>query len=414
MVSKNYAEVTECRVCRGKDLVSYLNLGKIPLVNKLLAEEREIQHEEKYPLAVNFCSDCTFSQLSIVVDPEVLFRDYVYRSSVSHSFGEHCDELANELNKSMLNKEDLIVDIASNDGYLLRYFKNKGNKVLGIDPARNLAKIANESGIETLPEFWNKNLATKVLEKYGHAKVITAFNVFAHVPDMHSFVNGVKTLLSPEGYFIIEAPHLANLVRETEFDTIYHEHVSYLLVKPLERLMLEHGMRIAKARKMDIHGGSIRLYIEHQGKFDTSDGSTKKIIQEEAGEGLYHLNAYTGLGKRVDKIKSDLTSKLRELKSQEKVIAAFGASAKGNVLLNSCEIGKDLVNCIFDDTLEKQGKLSPGTHIPIISRDKMSEVNPDYLLLLAWNFADEMINKTKKFQEQGGKYIVAVPHLKII
>lgn len=413
MVSKEYREVKECRVCKSKDLVSYLDLGNMPLVNRVI-EEKEIPSEKKYPLNVLFCRDCNLSQLSMIVNPEILFRNYVYRSSISDSFRKHCSNLAEELNNDILKKGELIVDIASNDGCLLMPFKERKNRVLGIDPAINLAEIANKSGIETLAEFWELGIAKKVLRDYGPAKVITAFNVFAHVHDSHSFLEGVKTLLDDNGYFIIEVPHLYNLVEKTQFDTVYHEHLSYILVKPLNRLMKEHKMRIAKVKKFDMHGGSIRLYVEKQDKQDTSDGSTQRIVQEEEGVGLYNIGAYIGVRREVNRLKNNLVTILKELKSCGKSISAFGASAKGNILLNYCGIKRDLVNYIFDDTPEKQNKLFPGVHIPIISRDKLYEIKPDYLMLLAWNFAEEMMGKTQDFKEKGGKYIIPVPELKII
>jgi len=385
----------------------------MPLANRLI-KENEAFNEKKYPLEMMFCEDCSFSQLSIVVNPEILFRNYVYRSSISNTFKHHCEMLSDELNSGIVDRGDLVLDIASNDGCLLRPFKEKGNKVLGVDPAVNLAEIANKSGIETLPRFWEKDLAKEILEKYGPAKIVTAFNVFAHVDDVHSFVDGVKILLSKDGYFIIEAPHLYNLIEKIEFDTVYHEHLSYLLVKPLNKLMKEHHMRIAKTKRFEIHGGCIRLYIEHEGKENSSDGSTQKIINEEKEAGLYETDVYMNLNESVKKLKKDLVSKLLELKSAGKKISAFGASAKGNTLLNYCGIGNNIIDCIFDDTPEKQGKITPGVHIPIINGRELMKKRSDYLLLLAWNFVDEIMEKTRNYREFGGKYIIPVPNLKII
>ena len=410
---RDYKEVKNCRICKGKNLTSYLNLGDMPLANRLITK-KDISNEKRYPLEITFCEDCSFSQLNIIVNPEILFKNYVYRSSISDTFKHHCEGLSKELNSDILEKGELIVDIASNDGCLLKSFKEKGNKVLGIDPAINLAEIANKSGIETLPKFWGKDLAKEILNKYGFAKIITAFNVFAHVDDVHSFVDGAKTLLANKGYCIIESPHLYNLIKKIEFDTVYHEHLSYLLIKPLNKLMNEHDMRIAKVKKFDIHGGSIRLYIEHMNENDTSDDSTQKIIDEEKEAGLYNLDIYMNLDRDVKKLKKDLASKLLELKKNGKKIAAFGASAKGNTLLNYCGIGSDIIEYIFDDTPEKQGKITPGVHIPIISGGDIIKKKPDYLLLLAWNFVDEIMQKTKAYREQGGKYIIPVPSLKII
>lgn len=413
ILNKDYQKLTNCRICNSKNLTSYLNLGAMPLVNKVL-DENEINFEKKYPLNVLYCNDCGLSQLDIIVNQNNLFRNYVYRSSISDSFKKHCKNFAKELNYDLMKNGDLIVDIGSNDGCLLKPFKERGNRVLGVDPSINIAKVANESGIETLPDFWNNNIAKKILNDYGPAKSINASNVFAHSHNLHRFLEGVETLLDDEGYFTLEVPHLYNLIEKTEFDTIYHEHLSYFLVKPIDKLTKEHGLRLAKAKKLDIHGGSLRLYVEKENKNDTSDGSVQKIIKEEENAGLYNVGAYLSLKRQVDGLKNNLVTLIKELKSLGKNISGFGASAKGNILLNYSGIGKNLVDYIFDDTPEKQGKLYPGVYIPIVSRDSLEKVNPDYLILLSWNFAKEMMKKTKDFKNNGGKYILPVPHLKII
>ena len=413
-MQEDYTEVTKCRVCDSSNLKIYMDLGEMPLVNEFLTSPSEFSTEKKFPLAVNYCEDCSFSQLTGSVNPEVLFRNYIYRSSISDSFGKHCKSLSDELGQTLALDGDLVVDIASNDGYLLRPFKAAGNRVLGVDPARNLAEIANASGIETIPEFWNEDVGRRLSHEYGPAKLITAFNVFAHVPDVQGFVKGVKHLLDPKGYFVLEAPHLQTLMEKGAFDTIYHEHVSYLSVKPMSQLMDNHGLRLARTKKTSIHGGSIRMYVEHKESPDTSDGSTQQIIEEERVAGLHHFEGYSPLRNTAERIKNDLVSKLIELKSEGKTVAGFGASAKGNILLNFANVGADLMDCVFDDTLEKQNKFYPGVHIPIFSREKMNEVNPDYLVLLPWNFKKELIEKTPEFRGNGGKYIVLTPKLEIM
>lgn len=260
---EDYKIIEECRSCGNDELISYLDLGEMPLVNSVLTKQ-DIKNEKTYPLEVLLCPDCNLSQLSVVIDPSTLFRDYNYRSSISNSFKDHCENFSQDLNKNLLNKGDLIVDIASNDGCLLRPFKTKGNVVLGVDPAVNLAKIANESGIETIPEFWNQDLAKTILEKYGPAKAITAFNVFAHVDDMHSFLEGANTLLAEEGYLIIEAPHLYNLIENNQFDTVYHEHLSYLLAKPIERMTRQHDLRLARIEKKIFTGVPLDILLKEK------------------------------------------------------------------------------------------------------------------------------------------------------
>lgn len=409
---KEFKKITKCRTCNSKNLIGYLDLGQMPLANGFL-KKNEIRNEKRFPLEVILCKDCYFSQLSVVVDPELLFRNYSYCSRHSKTFKIHCQELAEELNKKILQKDELVVDIASNDGSLLKFFKKKGNKVLGVDPARNLARKANRAGIETIAEFWSDKFAKELLPKKGKAKVITAFNVFAHVDDMHSFVKGAKTILDENGYLIIESPHILPMLCNTEFDTIYHEHLSYLSLKPLEKLMSSHGLRIAKVKKFDIHGGSIRMYIEHEHK-NTSDGSLEKVIREETTHNVYSLRYYHKFQSQVDKIRQDLVDTLLKLKQQGKMISAFGASAKGNTLLNYCKIDNITIDWIFDRTLEKQNRLYAGVHIPIIDPSNIEKIKPDYLLLLAWNFAPELMSKTVSHQKRGGKYIIPVPKVKVI
>ncbi|HLC79202.1 MAG TPA: class I SAM-dependent methyltransferase [archaeon] len=412
MASDKYRVLTNCRVCGGKKLQQYLDLGKMPLANNLITKN-EIAAEEKFPLQVLYCSGCSFSQLSIIVNPDIMFRNYVYRSSISKFFQNHCKEWASELNEKLLTKDDLVIDIASNDGCLLQEFKREGNRVLGIDPAINLAKIANEQGIETLPQYWNPKLAEKIVEKYGKAKAIIAVNVFAHIDDLHSMVEGVNVALADGGYFMIESPHLLSLIKKTEFDTIYHEHLSYLMVGPLQKLMEGHKMRIAKVKKYDIHGGSIRMYVEKESSPNTSDGSVQQIIREEKDAGLYEFSNYINFKNDVEKIKKDLTTLLKKLKKEGKTIAAFGASAKGNTLLNYCNITTQ-IDCIFDDTPQKIGKLYPGVHIPIVAGSELLKRKPDYLLLLAWNFAKEIMQKTSEYKKAGGKYIIPIPKVEVV
>ncbi len=409
--NNKFKKLIKCRVCGSKNLISYLNLGIVPLANSFLP--RYPKDEEKYPLEVLVCQDCFFSQLSVVVDPEHLFRNYAYSSTISNTFKEHCEELAKELCNDILKKGEQIIDIASNDGSLLVPFEKRGIDVLGIDPARNMAKKANEAGIETVCDFWDEKTAKKLLKSHGKAKIITAFNVFAHVDDMHSFVEGAKTMLDNKGYLIIESPHISSMLRNTEFDTIYHEHLSYLSLKPLKSLVGEHGLRLSRVKKFDIHGGSIRMYIEHISR-DTSDGSVERLIEEETRDGIYSLTFYESYQKEVERIKKSLVDTLVKIKKQGKSISAFGASAKGNTLLNYCEIDDKIIDFIFDHTPEKQNKLYAGVHIAVIHPNEIEKKKPDYLLLLAWNFANELMAKTKDHQKRGGKYIIPIPRVKII
>ncbi|MBI2045153.1 NAD-dependent epimerase/dehydratase family protein [Candidatus Pacearchaeota archaeon] len=411
-LKREYRHLDKCRFCGSKDFFKYLNLGKMPLVNELLIPSQSY-NEKFFPLEVVLCKNCYLSQLSVVVDPSLMFRNYVYRSSVSNLFKEHCNELASDLNSRLLGKNDLVVDIASNDGCLLMPFKERGNRVLGVDPAVNLAKIANESGIETLSEFWSEKLANEIMQKYGKAKLITAFNVFAHVDDVHSFLEGIKILLDDGGFFIFESPHIYDLIDKTEFDTIYHEHLSYLSLKPIKLVAESHGLRVARAEKHEIHGGSIRVYIEH-GNNNRSNGSVDQFLEAEEKLGVYSLKYYEQFKENVELIKIGLSSIVKRIKNDRKSVSGFGASAKGNILLNYCDLNKNHIDWVFDHTPEKQGKLTPGTNIPIIHPDSLVEKMPDYLLITAWNFAKEIMDKTKAYKEKGGKYIIPIPYPKIV
>src|SRR3989338_1555047 len=350
LMMHEYTKLEECRFCGGKNLLSYLDLGSMALANAFLTEE-ELSEEKKYPLDVLFCEECSLSQLSIVINPEILFKKYVYRSSISKSFAQHCEELAQTLNREDILKDGaLAVDIASNDGCLLRSFKNTGSRVLGVEPAVNLAQIANDSGVETIPEFWSVKVAEQIQKKYGTADIITAFNVFAHVHDCTLFLKAIKKLLSPDGYFILESPHVLDLIKNVEFDTVYHEHLSYLSLKSLASLCKKNGLRIAKVKKYSMHGGSIRLFIEHQERADRSDESLMIRLKEEEGEGLHHFERYKQFGTSVQKIREDLIATLQGIHGDGKIVYGFGASAKGNTLLNYCHLDVRSLRGIFDET----------------------------------------------------------------
>jgi len=406
-----YRKLTRCRICNSEDLIKYLDLGATPLANSLLDEKNLDKKESRFPLEVLYCNNCSLSQLSIVVDPKVLFSEYVYRSSISKTFESHCRQMAETVSNMMDGKGNLIVDIASNDGCLLQQFKDCGFRTLGIEPAENLVKIAQAIGIETEGLFWDMDAAEKILKKYGKAKVITATNVLAHVDDLGEFLKAVNVLLDENGLFIVEVPYLHDLLAKNEFDTIYHEHLSYFLVKPLQTLYRKNGLAINKIEKFQIHGGSIRIYASNDSS--KSDKSIDEFLSMEKNSGLYSIEAYKSFDNKVKNIKEDLIKLLKELKSQNKKVAAYGASAKGNTLLNYCNANKDLIKFIVEDTPEKQNKFAPGSRIPIKDASYLEKENPDFLVMLAWNFAKEIMQKTEGFRKRGGKYIIPIPEVKV-
>ena len=413
---KVYKSLDECRVCGSKELRKYLDLGKTPLANHLIDLKETDKKQEVFPLQVLYCKNCSLSQLSIVVNPKILFSYYPYRSSISGIFRRHCAEMAAraiEISNTDIN--DLVVDIASNDGCLLQEFKKRNFKTVGIEPAKNLAKIAESKGVETINSFWSRKTAKNIFAKHGKAKIIVATNVFAHVDDLNEFMEGVKILLDNNGFFIVEVPYFYDLMTNNEFDTVYHEHLSYFLVKPLQQLYKKHNFAIASIEKYRIHGGTIRVYASKSPKVNFNiNKSAKEFLDFEKKEKMYMLETYQKLEGSAKKIKKDLVETLTKLNKDGKKIAAYGASAKGNTLLNYCGIGNKLISFIVDDTPEKQNHLAPGSRIKIVDSSLIEKENPDYLLLLAWNFSKEIMEKTKNFRSKGGRYIIPIPNVKII
>ncbi len=416
-IVETHTIVDTCRACGGRSLIPYLNLGYIPLVNRYLRKEDLSKSELSFPLQINYCKECSMSQLSIVVNPHILFDEYYYRSSMSRTFQQHCRKLAEDTKKRFaLTNNSLVVEVASNDGILLRELKATGVKFVGVEPAKNLAKIANSEGLTTHNAFWNNQTASDVKSIYGSADVVVMQNVFAHIHDLDSALSGVDDVLKDDGVLIIEVPYMISFINKTEFDTAYHEHLSYFLIRPLTFLFTRHNMTLFDVEEFDMHGGSVRVYVKktrsNKNKVETE--KIKKSLDLEEELGMYQIETYLRFSNHIAQIKSELQLFLRGLKSRGQKIAAFGASAKGNVLLNYCEIGKETIDYIIDETPEKQGKYYPGNHIPIISPEVLRSSRPDYLVILPWNFVDEIISKTRHFKEAGGRYIIPIPALRII
>lgn len=404
-----------CRICFSHNLVTYFNFGNMPLVDSFIGAGES--GDLRVPLAVCFCQNCALSQLSVVVHPKLLFSNYVYHSSVSNTFRAHCAAMAREV-KALLGRESGLkgVDIASNDGCLLKEFKKEGYQVLGVDPAANLCELAEKEGIPSLAEFWSLSTAQKVTERIGKVDVITATNVLAHVDDLHGFVAAVAVALSDTGVFVIEFPYLRNLLKYNQFDTMYHEHLSYFLVKPLLHLFPQHHMRIADIQEVDIHGGSLRVSVvkEANAKIPTKSKVVHSFFEREEKEGLHALQPYVHLEENSRRVRQQLIEKLHELKALGKTVAAYGASAKGNTFVNYCRLDNKDLRFIVDDTPHKQGKLYAGTRISVISREHLQAERPDYLLILPWNFAREIMERNKEYRATGGKFIIAIPELKIV
>ena len=404
----------DCRLCQSKSLTRVLSLEPTPPANAFVEEHALGQAQEKFPLDVFFCDDCAHVQLSDVVDPKKLFENYVYVSGTSPVFVEHFEKYAGAVqSRFKLVEGDRVLDIGSNDGTLLRAFQKRGMQVLGVDPAKKIAGSATKGGLETLPEFFTPTLAKSVREEYGPIALVTGNNVFAHADDLRGITEGVRELLREDGVFVFEVSYLVDVFEDTLFDTIYHEHVAYHSVKPLVSFFAEQGMELFAAERISSHGGSLRGMAQLKDGPHKSDGSVEKLVALENELGLDRAETLRQFGDKIDNVKRELKSLLKKIKDEGKVIAGFGAPAKATTLMYHFGIGPETIDFIIDDSPLKQGLYSPGHHIPVYSSKSIEDRKPDYLLILAWNFADPIIKKQAAFIESGGHFIVPLPKIEI-
>lgn len=408
-------DAMQCRFCDNTNVKRFLEFGEMPLANAFLTEDAVTNFTEpRFPLDVFFCKDCGLVQIGHVVPPQDIFKEYIYFSSTSDAVHKHAKYLAQSFKERFqLHNNSFVVEIASNDGCVLNYFKNLNIKILGVEPAENIAKVAVDSGIETHIDFFNKDNAKNIKEKYGNADVILARHVFAHIPEIHSFMRGLKILLSANGVIAIEAPYLVDFIEKVEFDTIYHEHLSYLSLRPMSKLFKKYQMEIFDIKHFDIHGGSLIYFIGNEGTHEVSL-NVEQYIENEIQKGFNDIEIYYDFANKTSLIKTKLMDILNQLKNNGYSISAYGAPAKGNTLLNYCGISTDLIDYIVDKSTYKQGLYTPGTHIPVYSPEELLENMPDYTLLLAWNFADEILEQQKLYREKGGKFIIPIPDIKVV
>lgn len=407
-------KIQGCRICGNLDLKPVLSLGDLPLANALLKASQLTQPEPTFPLDLVLCLDCSLLQITETVPPEMLFREYPYFSSFSDTMLHHAKALADELTGALkLSSESLAMEVASNDGYLLQYFKRSGIPVLGIEPARNIAAVAESKGIPTISEFFTDGLAEELSRKGIHADVLIGNNVLAHVAQLHEFVEGVRILLKPDGIAVFESAYALDTIDQCEFDQIYHEHLCYYSLTALVRLFDLHGLQIFDARILPIHGGSIRVYASIKGNKNPSD-SLLKILDKEEGWGVRGLERYIEFAEKTQVKRGALLTLLHDLKSKGNRIAAYGAAAKGTILLNAFGIGTDLIDYVVDRSTYKQGNFMPGCHLPIHEPERLMKDLPDYTLMLAWNFKEEVLKQQQDYRQAGGKFIIPVPDVEII
>jgi SAM-dependent methyltransferase len=405
-----------CRFCSEALDYVFCDLGMSPLANAYLDADQLHQAESFYPLRAFVCSQCYLVQLEEFESPEKIFGDYAYFSSYSDSWLEHCRRYTIEMkNRLNLDKNSQVIELASNDGYLLQYFKEAGIPVLGIEPAANVAAVAIDRGIDTLVEFFGVETATQMSANGHLADLLLGNNVLAHVPDLNDFVAGMRLVLKPHGVITMEFPHLLRLMQYNQFDTIYHEHFSYFSLHSVERVFSRHGLAIFDVDELPTHGGSLRIYAQHAdaaAERPRQDGVTA-LIDTERAAGLTQLATYGEFATRVQHAKCDLLDFLISAKREGKQVVGYGAPAKGNTLLNFCGIGRDFLDYTVDRSPAKQGRYLPGTHIPICSPDQLASTRPDYILILPWNIKDEIIERAQFVREWGAKFITPIPKVEV-
>lgn len=404
---------TTCRICDSREIRPVLSLGTTPLADGLRRKEQLSQNEPIFPLNVAFCQRCSLLQLLETVPPEVLFcQEYPYYSSFSPALLQHSRANALDLIDSRaLNAGSLVVELASNDGYLLKNFVEHGIPVLGIDPAEGPARAAEKIGVPTLCTFFSKNLAHELAENGKAADVVIGNNVLAHVADLHGFVEGIRTLLKDDGVAAIEMPYVKDLVDHCEFDTIYHEHLCYFSVTALDHLFRMHSLFLNDVKHLSIHGGSLRIYVE---KKENLSPAVRDMLRTEAVEKVNQIDYYRDFAERVEWIRKELRRLLGSLQQEGARIAAYGAAAKGSTMINYSGIGPDLLDFVVDRNTHKQGLYMPGQNIPVLGPEVLLERMPGYVLLLAWNFADEILQQQQEYRQRGGRFIIPVPTPRVV
>lgn len=407
------ASMSVCRACKGRDLFMFLPLGSHPAANAFLKPDQLNQPEFSSSLDTHACLECGLIQVPNRIPPD-FFRNYLYVPSAAETMHTHFDALAAQMCGMIVPEASgLVVDIGSNDGLFLSFVRRRGWRALGIEPAANLAELARAHGVDVVNEYFSPATARVVRDQFGAAAAILTTNTFNHIDDLHGFMEGVMILLDDAGTFIIEVPHAVDLIEKNEFDTVYHEHLSEFSIKSIEALFRHFGMRIDAIEPLSVHGGSMRVF----GRRDRADGPKPTVaawIEREEQAGLFDRETYIRFRQRVERIRTELLTLLHEIKARGQRVAGYGAPAKGNTLLNYYGIGPSLLDYLADRSALKHGLYSPGMHIPIVPPDRVLETQPDYLLILAWNFGDEIMQQQDEYRRRGGKFILPIPEPRIV
>lgn len=404
----------KCRSCNRTNLTEFLDLGNQPLANNLLRAEDLSAVEPKFPLKVAVCPECWLVQITDIVPPVELFEEYLYFSSFSDAMLEHSKEAAKSHTMSgKLDNSSFVVEVASNDGYLLKNFVSSGIPCLGIEPAKNIAQVATQMGVPTICEFFGASTARGVVESHGSADLILGNNVFAHAPDINDFVSGLAILLKESGRVVLEFPYLGDFIEKIEFDTVYHEHVFYFSLLALAPAFARHGLEIFDIERLTIHGGSLRLFAGHKGRHSVTS-RYKDLMASELAVGMNTAPFYHSFAEKVRALRDQLLDLLLKLKSEGKSIAAYGASAKGSTLLNYMNIGSGILDFVVDRSTCKQSRFTPGTHLPILPPAQLRSRSPDYTLLLTWNFSEEILTQQQDYRSEGGMFIIPLPEPHIL
>lgn len=407
--------MSNCRFCSNELKYSFVDLGMSPLSNSYISPGNLQKMEPFYPLHAFVCEQCFLVQLNEFESPENIFSDYAYFSSYSQSWLEHASTYVSKMvERFKFDSSSQVIEVASNDGYLLQYFKEREIPVLGIEPASNVAKVAVDAGIPTITEFFGVETATKLASSGKRADLLLGNNVLAHVPDLNHFVEGLKILLKDTGTITLEFPHLQRLIEETQFDTIYHEHFSYFSCVTIEKVFSAHGLALFDVDELATHGGSLRVYAKHEDDASKPvSENVSRLIARETASGFTDIDFYLSFEPRVENIKRDILEFLIQAKRENKTIAGYGAAAKGNTLLNYCGIRTDFIDYVVDRSPHKQSHSLPGTHIPVYSPDRVKQTKPDYLLILPWNIKNEVMEQMAYVRDWGCKFLTLIPEVNV-